>query len=160
MNVQTLFILGAMVLFTTIALSFYQKQNMDLENKLYLEAIVVASELGDSFLNDITKKAFDENTISNRIDAASSLTGALSLGPETGETNIDLFDDIDDYNGYTKIDSLYKLEEFSTLANIYYVDESSPDTISNFKQYFKRIDLTISNLYLTDPIKLSFIVAY
>ena len=54
----------------------------------------------------VDPKAFDENTISNGIVEASSLTEALSLGPETGETTIDLFDDIDDNNGYKKIDSL------------------------------------------------------
>jgi len=160
MNIQTLFILGAMVLFTTLTLSFFQKQNLDLENQLYLEAIIVASELGDSFLNEMTEKAFDENTVSSGIDDVSSLTGSYLLGPESGETTAALFDDIDDYDGYTRLDSLDKLGAFTIQVDIYYVDEIYPDSVSSSREYFKRIDFEISNLYLTDPIKFFHIIAY
>ncbi|MCP4986337.1 MAG: MSHA biogenesis protein MshD [Colwellia sp.] len=70
---------------------------------------VKAAELGQSFLNDITARAFDENS-----DMAGGLvrcgeplgsnacTDADKLGPENGETERGQFNDVDDFNNYSK----------------------------------------------------------
>ncbi len=160
MNLQTSYVILALVLFTTLALVFNQKENNDLEFRLYHEAVVAAAELGDSFLSELSKMPFDENTISSTVDTSSALTLAYSLGPESGETNVLQFDDMDDYNRYVRIDSLNKLGEFSTTVSVYYVNIAYPNVLSSSKQFYKRIDIEIDNYYLTDPVNLFYISAY
>jgi len=69
---------------------------------------VKAAELGQSFLNDISSRAFDEN--SDRVGGlvrcgepkpnGSANPCSTTLGPEPGETTRDLFNDVDDFNDY------------------------------------------------------------
>jgi MSHA pilin protein MshD len=84
--------------------------------------LVKAAELGQSFLNDISARAFDENsdmaggrdrcgdTDGNGV-VLSPCTDASKLGPEDGndgrldkgETTRSLFNDVDDFNEYSKL---------------------------------------------------------
>lgn len=69
---------------------------------------VKAAELGQSFLNDISSRAFDEN--SDRAGGflrcgepkpdGSANPCSTSLGRDFGETTRDLFDDVDDFDTY------------------------------------------------------------
>lgn len=70
---------------------------------------VKAAELGQSFLNDISSRSFDEN--SDRVgglvrcdepdDGSNDCTDKVGFGPvELGEATRDLFDDVDDFDGY------------------------------------------------------------
>mgnify|MGYP003632676196 CR=1 FL=1 len=60
---------------------------------------VRAAELGQSMLNEITSKSFDETSDRNGsgtlCDAA--CIGTINLGPDTGESRVN-FDDVDDYH--------------------------------------------------------------
>jgi len=166
MNVQTSYIIGALVLFTTLALIFNQKSNIDLETRLYHEAVVAAAELGDSFLNELYRLDFDETTVGSVVDTVTSLTVYNLLGPESGEDSLSHYDDIDDFDGYTKRDTLNILGEFITTVSVYYVDIDYPDTKSTSRHFYKRIDIEIDNDYLSDslslrePIKLFYITSY
>lgn len=60
---------------------------------------VRALTLGQSLLNEISSKAFDENSITNNgRQACTACSNSNSLGADAGETRAN-FDDIDDYNG-------------------------------------------------------------
>ncbi|WP_240615594.1 type IV pilus modification PilV family protein [Alteromonas facilis] len=63
---------------------------------------VRATELGQSLLNEITAKAFDENSDmvggTERCNESTPCTISGSLGPDAGELRED-YDDIDDFNG-------------------------------------------------------------
>ncbi|WP_019027295.1 type IV pilus modification PilV family protein [Colwellia piezophila] len=68
---------------------------------------IKASELGQSLINDITSRAFDDNSdMSGGLvrcgepDIASNPCSVI-LGPETGEVTRDQFDDVDDFDGFT-----------------------------------------------------------
>lgn len=160
MNVQTSYTILALVLFTILALGFNQKGNNDLEFRLYHEAVVASAEFGDSFLNELSKVPFDENTVAGLVDTTAALTSSFDLGKDTDEVDVSDFDDIDDYNEYVKTDSLNKLGVFSLVVSVYYVNLAYPDVVSSTKQFHKRIDLTIYNDYLTDPVSLYLITAY
>lgn len=68
---------------------------------------IKAAELGQSYLNDITSRAFDHNSDMAggrwRCNEAGQLpcTEPVDLGPEAGEDTRDLFNDVDDFNGYS-----------------------------------------------------------
>lgn len=63
---------------------------------------VRAIELGQSLINEVNAKAFDENSDllggSQRCNEGVDCTTSSNLGPDAGETR-ESFDDIDDYNG-------------------------------------------------------------
>jgi len=67
---------------------------------------IKASELAQSLMNDITSRAFDDNSdmSGGRIRCGEPADGTndctLTLGPETGEINRNLYDDVDDFNGF------------------------------------------------------------
>ncbi|WP_115720051.1 type IV pilus modification PilV family protein [Gallaecimonas mangrovi] len=61
---------------------------------------VRAAELGQSLMNEILAKRYDENSPSTQLRCGETGAPACSssLGPESGETR-DSYDDVDDYNG-------------------------------------------------------------
>ena len=79
-------------------LIFFSSSGAQHDSKYSNEAVVTATGLGQSLIQEIAGKAFDENTV---LSPVSKTTGLSSiLGKETGETNRSLFDDIDDFNNY------------------------------------------------------------
>ncbi len=70
---------------------------------------VKAAELGQSFLNDISSRAFDEKSdmAGGRVRCGEPLgsnacTDANNFGPEDGETTRGLFNDVDDFHNYSE----------------------------------------------------------
>lgn len=66
---------------------------------------IKASELAQSLMNDITSRAFDDNSdmSGGRVrcgEPAGDNDCTTTLGPETGEINRNLYDDVDDFNGF------------------------------------------------------------
>ncbi len=83
---------------------------------------VRAAELAHTLLNEITGKAFDENSYNSssllRCDEAGAPACATSglLGPDAGEGGVNLYDDVDDYNGYNQSGSqLHSGASYSSL---------------------------------------------
>ncbi|WP_246028786.1 type IV pilus modification PilV family protein [Litorilituus sediminis] len=68
---------------------------------------IKAAELGQSYLNDITSRAFDHNSdmAGGRIRCGepNAIVNpcSVALGAEPGETNRNLFNDVDDFHNYT-----------------------------------------------------------
>ena len=63
-----------------------------------------AAELGQSYLEEMLGKRFDENSPlgnSLRCNAPSRPTCSATLGPDAGETTHITFDDFDDYNNFS-----------------------------------------------------------
>lgn len=91
---------------------------------------VRAIELGQSLINEVNAKAFDENSDllggSQRCNEGVDCTASGALGPDAGESR-ESFDDIDDYNGLDVSDSAIT----NSLGEVL----SSPD--GNFYQGFR-----------------------
>ena len=107
------------------------------------EQIQTATDLSQELMEEIRMRRWDENTPFPRSTyiTASSTT----LGPEAGETDKTLFDDIDDFNGWTESavkdpmnNAVAAFAGFSRSVTVGYVDSSlvavaSPGT-SDYKQ--------------------------
>jgi len=100
-------IVGIVVL--SISLSIISMLIVPAEQKSADQILQVkAAELGQSFLNDISSRAFDENSdmagglvrCGEPNDGSNPCTPSGNLGPEAGETTRDLFNDVDDYDDY------------------------------------------------------------
>jgi hypothetical protein len=149
-----MFALGAMIIFGMISLRFnssvLQNNTFEIENKIYLTAF----SLADDLIEEIKQKSFDEKTIDFQAIAAGQLTAHGSLGKEVSESWPN-FDDIDDYDGYSKSINLPHAEGYSVTSMIRYVDASGTELTT--QSYFKKATVTVSSEYLSYPVTLSFI---
>lgn len=157
---QTLMVIGGIFLLTLFILTVYQTSTARLTITYLNEATITATGIAQSMIDEIQMKAFDEKTTTSGVSSTDSLTAVGSLGPETGETLSTLFDDVDDYNNYTRSDSLSRMGRFNTKVQVYYVQKMTPETKSLSKTFTKRIDVFVTNFSLTDTLKLYHIVSY
>ena len=160
MNIQTFLVMGSIVALTFTILTMNRNQALQSQLQINNEAILTATGIGQSFLEEIQLKAFDENTIDTLISDVNDLTCAQLLKPETGETSFYLYDDIDDFNGYTHADTLDRLGIFKTGIIVYYVETMKPDQKLTTKSFSKRIDIKIENEYLIDAVVFSKVISY
>jgi MSHA pilin protein MshD len=117
---------------------------------------VRAAELGQSLLNEMMGKAFDENSKLSggllRCDeaGATNCTLAAGLGLDGSESDPDSFDDVDDYKGYNEskellsnnqnYDALYSGFEFT--VDVFY--DGNYDGIIDTNRVAKRISIAIT----------------
>ncbi len=140
---QMLITLGALVLLSLVILrvnrSFLTTDSVLLDSKIGVLAVSIAT----SVLEEANGKAFDENTDTTSIDDVNLLSA--TLGPEAGETYPN-FDDFDDYNGLTKIDSTNPIATFTVNCEVSYVQPSNLDANATNKTWHKKL-----TVYVTSP---------
>lgn len=115
---------------------------------------ITATSLGTSLLESANDLAFDEATVDTFLTESQtgSLTADASLGAESGETNYTLFDDIDDYDGYIRIDTIPNSAIFKTTAHIQYVTTTPPSTITitTTPTFNKLITIYVTSDFMVD----------
>ena len=159
-SVQMFLVIGGLVLISILTINYYSISGVQQNTKISNEAAITGIGIGQSLLEEMARKAFDEKTINLTMNKTDSLTAAGSLGPETGETNRSLFDDLDDYNNYASYDSLGGLNKFFYKIQIYYTVKFDPEQKSNSKTFTKRADIAIKNAFMQDTLKLNYIFTY
>lgn len=158
-GIQTFLSLGAMVLFAVLALNLNRTIINSEEQKIDAEVVSTATALGQTLINDISKRGFDEGTLSFPAYNANILTNVGSLGPESGEI-LSTYDDVDDFNNYTKIDSTPRLGVFNLKVLVNYVDEDNQVTVINAKSRAKRIQVSVYNSFRSDTLYLTTYKSY
>ncbi len=150
--------IGAMMLLSILVLrvnnTFQNTSSVLLNSKLGL----LATSIATSQIEEISRLAFDESTVSNSVGSVSSLTAPGLLGPEAGEVYPN-FDDIDDFNGYTKTDSSMTAI-FNIACSVQYVSSASPDIVSSTPTWNKKITIYVSSPSMRDTIKMSTVYSY
>lgn len=154
-NLQSMLSLGALMIFGMISLRFdsavLQNTELEVENKVYLTAF----SLADDLLEEIKQKAFDEQTVVFKSISPAALTGSQSLGKE-GEV-WPAYDDIDDYNGFTKPVSLPHAEKYTVSSSVFYVSADDQDETSSTQTYYKRVEILVDSPYLPHRVKVYYI---
>jgi len=145
---QTMLTLLAMVLLSFLIL---RVNNMFLQTNTTLYTTkfeVLGYSLAQSMIQEITRLDFDENTVATAISDSTKLS--TTLGPDAGETTYKTFDDIDDYNGYTRTDTIPDKNGivFNIKCNVDYVLPNTPDVVSASKTWQKRITVTVTSPYM------------
>jgi hypothetical protein len=150
---QSFLVIGAMSILALLSLQFnsivLENNTFEIENKVYLTAF----SLADDLIEEIKQKAFDEKTIDFQAIAENQLTSHGALGPD-GEV-WPYFDDIDDYNNYTKSINLPHAEGYTVTSKINYVSSNGNSLTS--PSYYKKVAVTVSSNYLRYPVTISFI---
>ena len=169
MNTQQLLTIAGIVIFTLFTLSSNSSKLIQSSASNFNEAVLVAADLGQSLIEEIHSKAFDENTILGAVDATVDLTAPNLLNHDSGEDYDEstTFDDVDDYNGFSRDYPDKLLDNFTTSVKVYYVNTSNPSTISSLRTFAKKVEVTISNPYLVveedetmGNLKLSAVITY
>ncbi len=148
---QILLVMGGLVLFSLLAINVNRSiinSDMQTSNSEY---VVTATSLGQSVINKISTKAFDQGTVGNPTYNANLLTAANALGPEAGEIP-STYNDVDDYNNYTEADSTPRAGVYNILVTVNYVDDNNPNTILSTTSRTKRIQVAISNQFMKDTL--------
>jgi len=101
--------------------------------------LIKASALAQSLMNDITSRAFDENSDMSgglvRCDETSAAACSTVLGPENGEGNRSQFNDVDDFHGFT--------QQVNSTGNS--IDSSYSQFIINVSVIYAGVDLGLAN---------------
>ena len=154
--IQTVLTMGAMMLFSFSSLRFnsimLQNSTLETENKVYLTAF----SLADDMIEEIKNKNFDEATLLYPTTATAVLTKADSLGPEHGEIYPN-YDDIDDYNNYSKLISAPHAEDYTVSCKVFYVDGNNPDNMVTTQTFYKKVTVTVSSPFLRNNVNLSYV---
>lgn len=152
----------AMMLLGTLSLSVNSTLINSSSTGLEMEAGLDALSYSQSLMDEILSKDFDEKTIEERAFSYSDITSIANLGTDAGEaftlpdsSASDSFqsklkyDDVDDYNNYTRMIMNSRLDKFTITVKTEYVQEDHPDVLASTPTFYKRISLTISNPYMT-----------
>ncbi len=160
MSSQYLFLIGGLGILTLLMLSFNRFQNVNTTASINNESIISASALAQGLIDEISTRSFDENTVVKGVTSKDSLTLSNSLGSDLGEASISQFDDIDDFNNYTKTISLARLGTFNLAAKVQYIQNMQQNNVISSRSFSKRIQVNIYSAYLPDTLKLYNIISY
>lgn len=155
-NIQSLITLGAISILGLTSLRFdtavLENTTVEVENKVYLTAF----SLADDLLEEIKQKAFDANTVQFPVTNPAALTSASALGPGWWEQYPN-FNDIDDFNRFTKTVSAPHAENYRVDCRVWYVSATNPEQVSTVQTFYKKVWIQVSSPYMRTPVSLSFI---
>lgn len=157
---ETLYTILSLTFLTFLVIRFFNISSNSFDTTSNSQAILSAVGLGQSLIEEITLRKFDERTVNNEVDSTNNLTNTQNLGPDLYEIALNDYNDIDDFNGYTKIDSLAGMGEFRSTARIYYVAESNINDSTHSPSFLKKITVVTTNQFLPGSVKLEYIVNY
>ncbi|HTK80770.1 MAG TPA: hypothetical protein VL633_00610 [Bacteroidota bacterium] len=157
------------------------------QNEYYIAGI----SLAQSIIDEGKTKAFDQKTVSASISSRSSLTSPDSMGrdgiSEQAVPTIDTltaaspyssankgflssikFNDIDDYNLYSRVVNTQRAEGYKLKVTVGYTSETSPDSTSGTRTYAKKMIVKVTSPYFPkssssgggDTLTLSYVYTY
>lgn len=155
-NIQSFLSIGAITIMSLISLRFneavLQNSSIEVENKVYLTAF----SLADDLIEEIKEKSFDATTVNFPTTDPLTLTLPSKLGFDDNDVYPD-FDDVDDYNGYTRNISAPHAEDYDISCAVWYVNPNDQSQLSTVQTFYKRVEVTVNSPYMRSPVKMSFI---
>jgi len=163
-TMQMFLALGAMILLT-ILITNVNKNSLYTEDVMYDSNFgITATSIASSIIEDASKKRFDNifYVDSTAVYDPNDFTPAVNLGIDSGEVanNPRTFNDFDDYNGYSGIDSTMPSAIFSFYSTVDYVDENNPDAPIGVQSFHKRINVKVWSVSMKDTMIMSSIFSY
>lgn len=157
-GIQSFLTIGAISFLTLTTLNFnsslLESTTVEVENKVYLTAF----SLADDLIEEIKEKNFDEKTLVFPTTNRSNLTSPQNLGRESEV--YPFFDDIDDYNNFTRHIEAPYVETYDLSCRVYYVQEDNSNIESSVQTFHKRVEITVTSKYIRNDIALSFIFTH
>ena len=152
---QTMLVLGAFTMLSIFALNTNRMMVGSVEFDLEMEATLNAASIGQSMLDEILSKSFDENATQEKIYQATEATPENLFGTDASDeviTGIDSlyqskskYDDVDDYHLYRRVVRDSRLGLFYVIDSVKYVEETTPDRSSATQTFYKVITVAVMN---------------
>ena len=170
---QMMFSIAAILLLSLVALmandNFLSTGDTLDQNKRTIMAVSLAT----SMMDQITARnyVFDDSLQSARTQVGwGPVSGTVSqfspspMGPSAGESSPVTFDDVGDFNGYTRSDTT-DIGVFTTSCEVVYVDPDHPDIVRSVPSDAKRLTVTVAPVLpgaatAADSVRLSTVVVY
>lgn len=158
---ELLLVLAALTIFGRFSLvvnnSLIDSSTRVLENEFEITGITLLQEI----ISEVGSMAFDETSIGTIPPTIpGGFTASASLGPDGGETDSSMFDDIDDYHGLTITGITSAGMNYNITTEIGYVSEADLVTLSTTISALKRMNLTLTSDYLSNDLSLSYVYSY
>ncbi len=151
--------IGALILLSTLMLKINTNNLQTDTVRAEAQYGVLATSIITSIMEKAKSLAFDATTDTNSVTSINQLTPALGLGPGNGES-YDTFNDFDDFNGYTRVDSSMHSAVFDISCEVFYVHKTNLKEKSNTRTWHKKITIKVSSKFMADTIKQSTIYSY
>jgi len=156
---QQLLVIGAILLFSFLTLTANRAIRTSIELTIDAEDIITATSIGEELIAEVANKAFDEAIFTVDMPKTDDFTSSANLGPESGESYPG-FDDVDDFNYFTKTVDTPRIGQFTVNVLVDYVNPAHPDTKVTSQTNMKRIKVWVNNNSLTQPIVLYYYSCY
>ncbi len=162
---QMMLVIGAFAMLSILALSFNSTMFGSLKLGLEMEATLNALSIGQSMMDEILAKNFDEKTTGTaRAYQYTDVTVPASLGPDGGTEPINYidssytsggtfydfaskgkFDDVDDYHLYKRKVLDPRLGYFFVYDTIKYCSEYTPQNDTTSATFYKKIIIVVTH---------------
>lgn len=156
---QMMLTLGALLLLSLLTLRVNSSQLTTQDTMQNSKFGILAVSVASSIIEEASEKAFDEKTDSNFVSSLNQLTPVAGLGPGNGETQ-DMFNDFDDYNGYTDTITNMPSAIFNVSCIVNYVDPDLQGFTSNSRTWHKQLIVQVSSPSMADTIQMTKIFSY
>ena len=158
---ELLLVLGALAIFGRFSLivnnALLDNSTRVLQSEFEITGISILQET----INEVGLKAFDEASVgATPASVPDGFTAAASLGPEGGETDSSMYDDVDDYNGLTITGTTIAGMTYTITVEVGYVSIIDLVTLSSTLSTLKRMNQTLASDYLSNDLTLSYVYSY
>ncbi|MBI1804525.1 MAG: hypothetical protein HY033_12445 [Ignavibacteriae bacterium] len=173
---QMLLVAGAVAMLATLTVSINSTILQAYVISYDSEATIDATSIGQAMIDEILTQKFDSLTVGTQIVKSPSLcTPPSRLGPDlTVEKDsvhaleiepfrsMEFYNDIDDYNHYSRIVNTPHLGKFTVKDTVYYVPETNLDdtTKTTPQTWYKKIVVTITHPNLYRPVVMKSLVVF
>jgi hypothetical protein len=164
---QLLLIVLALALLATLQLtinsSILRASLITMDNESRIDAISIAQAMVD----EINSKSFDSTTVDSVVHFTTQLTPLSRFGAdraiEKAVSAYDqepfqsrtLFNDVDDYHRYTRLDHSSNLGTFIVRDSIFYVTNTNQDVYSSTPTWYKKIIVVVKHPNMLDSVIIS-----
>jgi hypothetical protein len=168
MGGQTMITAGFFVLLILLVISANRMINESTVSIDEGDAINLSVDIGRAVISEVYRKVYDEKWIDSVYQATTDYTAPSLLGPESDERfalpdvvpykSFLRYDDVDDYNGYSRVVDAGSIKGFKVSVQVYYVDPST-FAKTNTQTYLKKVDVSVEHpTYLQPKVTYSTIV--
>jgi hypothetical protein len=170
---QMLLVVLALALLATAQLminsSILRASLVNMDSEARVDAISIAQATAD----EINSKSFDSATVSKVVHFLTELTPTSRLGREARLVELAVpipdvepyqsktgFDDIDDYNNYSRIDTSFHLGPFQVKSYVSYADPNNPTYTITSRSWYKKITVVVKHPNMVDSVVVHALLVY
>ncbi len=141
MRNDIILIIGALLILSIFSLNLNRGLVQESRTMYEGQAILEALKLAQQYIEQAEMKRYDEKAAAT---IPSSFTEASSLGPDNNET-FTTFDDVDDFDGYTRTDNTTFSVPFTVSIDVCYASVGSSVTPITYASYHKLMTVAVSS---------------